>query len=854
MATDYPLVRLKRNQQTGARIKSGKRAYFPRLIPYQDQARRLGQVFDKTAKELLGVETGTEISTDPRAVVPERAIVFELIGPVAEFELAVQSLGLEWLFSEELGEQDDEEAEEEGSADSYKAKWLYLTMPSLAGLKKLLTQWTLFKEGRNPAPEFKDLWKLFGYLSDLRGWSAKDRIDPVVISYISKTLAEHPERDVVIELDLWYRSEKERRDGALATVEEAVKEVGGTLLDAVEIPEIQYQGVLARVPAQVAREIAEGVASQGVAKLDEIMTIRPQSAFSAHHGLADAPEMPELPEAVPNTRRRIAALLDGYPIENHAALAGRLTVREIEVTGSAVPVDARSHGTGMASLIIHGDMHQPDSLTNHHLVAIPVLTGVAGVGESTPADKLPIGVIYRTLKTLVSSRDTDLKDIVVVNHSICDAYAPFIHRPSAWAALLDYFSHHHRLLFVVSAGNVYGSVQVPDFANHAQFVAATNAARQAALLNALERSKGLRTMLSPAESVNSITVGAIHDDSAPPPSSAVLDPFPNISMTNLVSGLGLGVYRGVKPDLVEGGGRIAAGCSNNPSGGVDIHAIPSAELGHLVATSSSSGDLRKVTRMAGTSNAAAMTTRASIQIADAVEETFKSDRVDWHGLKTRVPLLKALLIHTCRWGDIGAILEKSFPPADPMKWSRRRASIAKFLGYGRVDANRAISGDHNRITLLAEDEIKPEDMHRYDIPLPASMLNKREIRTVTVTLAWTTPVVLSSADCRGVGLRVVNAKGQSKFWEGVGRIVQPNISNAERGTVVHFVLEGRKLVAAAKGNSISLCVQATAKQVRHANTSVPYAMAVSMEMAQSLRSQLYSEVRAALRARVQTRA
>lgn len=125
---------------------------------------------------------------------------------------------------------------------------------------------------------------------------------------------------------------------------------------------------------------------------------------------------------------------------------------------------------------------------------------------------------------------------------------------------------------------------------------------------------------------------------------------------------------------------------------------------------------------------------------------------------------------------------------------------------------------------------------------------------MTVTLAWTTPVVLSSADCRGVGLRVVNAKGQSKFWEGVGRIVQPNISNAERGTVVHFVLEGRKLVAAAKGNSISLCVQATAKQVRHANTSVPYAMAVSMEMAQSLRSQLYSEVRAALRARVQTRA
>ena len=777
-----------------------------------------------------------------------------MIGPVSEFEVAAQSIGLEWLFGEEAVDSTDDDVEEDDEPrDEYASKWLYLTMPTLAGLKKLLKQWELYQEGKSPAPEYKELWRLFGYLKDLRGWSAKDRIDSTVIRYIERALSKDPSRSVVIELDLWYRTESQRRDGALRSVADTVQAVGGQMLDSVDIPEIRYQGVLARVPAHVARDIAAGVDGQGIANLDEIMTIRPQSAYSSHIGPADAPEMPTIPAVTLGDQKRIVALLDGYPIQNHAALTGRVSVHEFEVTAANAPVSARHHGTGMASLILHGDLHAPVSLDNHHLVSIPVLTGSPGQAETTPAEKLPIAVIYRTLKKMLASSDDELKNIVIVNHSICDIYAPFIRRPSAWAALLDYFSHHHRLLFVVSAGNVFESMQVADFADHADFMAAQDAVREASILNALEQNRSMRTMLSPAESVNSITVGALHQDDAPAHTGAIVDPFPTVLMTNLASGLGLGVNKSIKPDLIESGGRFAAGCSNISGGGVDIHAAASAEFGHLVAAPSATGNLRQVARMAGTSNSAALTTRSALRIADAIEQTFKADRIDWHTLKTRVPLLKALLIHTCRWGKVGQILEDSFPPADKSGWSKRRKSISQFLGYGRVDSKRAISGDHNRITLLAEDVINPEDRHQYEIPLPPSMLGKRELRCVTLTLAWTTPVVLSASDCRGVGLRVVDVNGKGDFWKGVRRILQPNIANSERGTTVHLILEGKSLVNASSGNSITLCVQAIAKHANYNKTPVPYALAVSLEMAQTLRSQLYEEVRALIQARTRTR-
>lgn len=279
MPTDYPIVRLKR-ASAGQRLKGKRKPRFPARIPYDRQAQRLGQVFAQAETGLAAYAQGLNVSADPRAVVPERCLVFELLGDVPQFNLAAQALGLEWLATEVAQPDDDglEEAEAVQTNDpaNQPVQRLYLTMPTERALGKLLGQWKRYEKGQQPDDDHKALWKLFDYLHGLRVWSVEDRLDPTLALYVKSALEDRPRTDVVIELDLWYRTEAERRDQSLLTLQEMLDEVGGQLLDSVDIEEISYQGALVKVPPEVARRLAQG---QGrIAEFNDVMTIRPQSA------------------------------------------------------------------------------------------------------------------------------------------------------------------------------------------------------------------------------------------------------------------------------------------------------------------------------------------------------------------------------------------------------------------------------------------------------------------------------------------------------------------------------------------------------------------------------------------------
>lgn len=814
-------------------------------MPYEKQLQNLGAKFDSAFQNVEQIEKGVDVSFDPRSVVPERALVFELIGKVADFEVAAQALGLEWLGSQNP-EEEDTTAEEDEEAGGVGAV-LYLTMPSLKGLKSLLAQWNKYKRGESASYDQRPLWAMFGYLSDLRVWSEKDRMDPNLRRYVDALLEMHPTRHVQVELDFWYRNEKERRDSSIDTLKRLLVEANGAMLDLVDIPEIRYQGALVSLPASVAKQLSEG---NSLTRFDDIMTIRPQSLYSA-----DAP--PETPgngpvfPTKPTTRRCITALLDGYPVGSHAALANRITIHEVEVSAQDVPAASRNHGTAMASLILHGDLQaqSSESVLERPIALVPVLAA-HGSKETTPKGKLPIGVIYRAIQSLVQNRKTgDSGKITIVNHSICDTFAPFVRRPSPWATLLDYFSFHHQLLFVISAGNVTESFPVEVYADLNEFNAAQPVEREAALLNAINDAKATRGIFSPAEAINGVTVGALHIDGAGAPAN-VVDPYPTIEMTNLASATGFGVNRSLKPDLVEQGGRFAAGCANTQGGGgIRVHALSTSGMGHQVASPSVAGDLTYVTRTAGTSNAAALVSRACNRIADAVEDAFADEGADWLDLPTRAVILKTLLTHGASWGSIGEFLNEVYPPQDRYKHAQRKDNIAKFLGYGRPNLDRILSGADNRITLLADDVIEHDKLHEYRIPIPSAMINNRELRAVTLTLGWSTPVITHSVDYRGVALKLVNAEGKSGFWKGVDRQLQPYYSTGERGTLIHIKLEGKNLIKAGEQGGIFVGVQAMARHSSQNYVPVPYALAATLEMGQTLKTGIYDEIRQIIRSR-----
>ena len=858
MATNFPIVRLRRAPDEAERLK-GRPARFPKQIPYDRQAQRLGQVFAKAESSLATYASDVTVAADPRAVVPERCLVFELLGDVPEFNIAAQALGLEWLATETMTG-DAEEVEIDGDVDAeaperQRPQRLYLTMPTEQALMRLFKQWQLYTSGKAPTREQRGLWQLFGYLHNLRVWSVEDRLDPTLSAYVTKMLEEHPKKDVLVEIDLWYRDDEERRDESLETLDEMLRAVGGERLDLVDIPEIRYQGVLIKVSGAVAQRLVAGEGD--IARFRDAMTIRPQSAYESQID-GEGIKFQEEPEEPEFDGDCIAALLDGYPIEQHELLAGRLDVVEVDVTGAQAPALTRQHGTAMASLIVHGDLQAPDTKPlSRPLAVLPVLVSPGGGHkETTPKGKLPIGVVYRALNVIVratAKTNPELRRVIVINHSICDVYAPFVRRSSPWAALLDYFSHRHHLLFVVSAGNVFSPFPVDFYKTMAAYHAAPENEREAAVLTAIEQAKGLRSIYSPAESINALTIGAVHSDHATPGKGAPPDPYPNFPMSSLVSGLGLGVNRSVKPDFLERGGRFGAGMSNGKDC-IQIHALPSVHYGQEVATPSPSGALNRSMLTAGTSNAAALTTRAAHFIADALDELFANDEKPWYELKTRAVMLKTLLAHGASWGDIGALLDDAYPPHDPKKWSPRRNTITQFLGYGQLDVSRVVSGTSNRITLLAQDMIRADQRHEYILPIPASFLNNREVRTVTLTLSWTCPMTHTTADHRAVVLQLVGAKkNTSSFWDGVARTprAQPNASTSDRGTLIHTVQAGTKKMVDDKGRLV-IGVQGISK-LGFELQQVPYALAITLEIGQQARSQLYAEVEAQVRSRTRSR-
>ncbi len=99
-----------------------------------------------------------------------------------------------------------------------------------------------------------------------------------------------------------------------------------------------------------------------------------------------------------------------------------------------------------------------------------------------------------------------------MNLSLGDRNRPFTGPMSPWGRLLDYLAERFGILFVVSAGNVTDPLPVPTFTGTTDLEAATAADRQKAILSALDGQRSQRTLLSPAEALNVITVGAWNED------------------------------------------------------------------------------------------------------------------------------------------------------------------------------------------------------------------------------------------------------------------------------------------------------------------------------------------------------
>ncbi len=817
------------------------------------QAARLDSRFDQLSAGLRDEQAIVQIRADPQAIAPERAIVFELAASLADFYQRAEAIGLEYLADDEKDFAPDADFQIEGKPSEDVPGRVYLAMPNVDALRKLLGLWRKYTNNERMDKGFGMWTQLFSLLKNVRAWGPQDRLLPETLIDWQQQLAEAPNDPVRFEVELWFRENIETRAAAFASFAHSVAALGGRILHHATIAEIRYDAALIDLPAARIRELMDD-RNVTLASANEIMYIRPQAMAEFPVETELQPDSEDAPIIAAPQNPPVAALLDGFPLQNHARLTNRLSIDDPDDLEQGYVVAARKHGTAMASLIIHGDINRGEKPISRPLHVVPVLRPVQtldGWEEETPDDRLLVDLIYhavRRLKEGDGDQPATAPSVLLVNLSLGDSRRPFSGPMSPWARLLDYLAHRYRILFLVSAGNIKTPLTLPQFQGWREFETATPHQRQTALITVMNANKSMRTLFSPAEAMNVITVGAAHRDAAPARNPAMaVDPFECDSLPNMSSALGLGFKRVIKPDILADGGReYVRLLGTNPHLHVSPVRVTGRAFGLLAACPDPNGaDLSATAFTWGTSAATALATRAAHLVYDTLMDIEGGSYLTDAPASHHALILKCLLVHGTSWGAAAQIID-GVVDGDG---AEHKHNITRFLGYGLLDPARITACTANRATLVGWGEVVPGQAVLHRIPLPQGLDGVREFRAITVTLAWLSPVNPKHQGYRRVALEA-GPGGDGEFSLGVTRSKdQPHHQALRKGTLFHERREGTKAAAFVDDGDLVLRVSARATAGEY-DQPVPYAVSVSIEVGVKSAIQVYNQVRVAVDERI----
>jgi hypothetical protein len=858
---ERPLLILPTSSQS--RIPRGPRGGAVILRPTPEaQANRFGPSLNRLRSALnRGPDRLLELRDDPQALAPERVVVFEVAGTVDAFARALEAVpGFELLLehdieraADELFAERDDRAGRAGERRTDKAVGgrMYLAMPDVAALRQLLTLWERWQAGQALPHGLTPFRDVFLQLRTLRPWGPEDRIPPETLAYWREEHRRQPDRAVRTEVELWYRRAADQRERASHAFQAAVREAGGELIDEAIIPEIAYHGMLVDIPAGAVEVLIQGQRPR-LALIDEVMFLRPQTVLSApsEPETTDGPPLPD-GRLAPTVAEPIVALLDGVPVQAHELLDGRLIFDDPDDLQARAIVSRRTHGTAMASLIVHGDLNVAQPPLTRPIYVRPLMIAPADLDEHTPGDRLLVDMLYRAILRIKGADGSNgvAPAVFIVNLSIGDPRRPFANIISPLARLVDYLAAQYNILFIVSAGNIRSDLTIPDFDQWTDFENASAEQREKAVLTALNAAKHERSVLSPAESINALTIGSQHIDSVDPRPrhGMAVDPFYDSELANVSCALGLGYKRAVKPELYLPGGReylhmAAAG------GGIRARIGRPQRLYGLSAAAPDAtvgGRVNQTALSDGTSSATALASRAGHLVFDAL-----MDR-DGGSLFADLPpayyavVVKTLLVHSARWNSKGDLLKEICGPADTRRWQERAANAARFLGFGIPNVPKVLDCAANQATLVSYGTIRPEQAQRFSIPLPPSLEGVTDPRAVTITVTWLSPVRPGHQAYRAVRLEAQPVTPDLAI--GVGRDGgQPADSAVKRGTVFHERFTGESAVPYIDDGHLSVDVWCK-DDAGSTPDDVRYAVAFTIEAGTPL--PIYEQVEQRLRVR-----
>ncbi|HYW79275.1 MAG TPA: S8 family peptidase, partial [Thermoguttaceae bacterium] len=587
-------------------------------------------------------------------------------------------------------------------------------------------------------------------------------------------------------------------------------------------------------------------------KCDSIMFFRPvgqmatdKSPVEVDLAELEVPEAQERPSGDP-----IVAVLDGFPLANHALLADRLVIDDPDDFASQYTVADRVHGTAMSSLVVHGDLSSAEKPLARPVYVRPIMKPIDEVDshhEYIPADVIVVDLIHLAVRRMFEDDGAAAPNIRIINLSIGDPSRQFTQIMSPLARLLDWLSVKYRVLFVVSAGN-HAQREVDTGVSSSEFNGSSQTEKEACIVKSLYADARHRRLLSPAESINGITVGSLHHDSATVGHLGRAINLFEYKLPSPLSAFGSGYRRALKPDLIFDGGRILHTETFGTTTEAKFGVLPrrSAPGNRVASPSQDAGDLSKVAYSCGTSNSAALVSRALCICHDSLLEIFNEQAPDIEFTTYVAPLLKAMIVHGCSWGDVGARLRQILQ--NPDNGQQIRNWISRWLGYGVPDYAKVLDCTEQRVSILGFGQLNDGEAHVFSLPLPPSLAARRDRRRLTVTLAYLSPVASNTQLYRIANL----------WFEVEGVALASDRQDAEwrtvrRGTVQHEVFENDRAVPFSDGDTVTIKVNCR-KDAGRIDDPVIYGLVVSLEVAEGIDVPIYDEVRTRIATAIEIRA
>lgn len=433
--------------------------------------------------------------------------------------------------------------------------------------------------------------------------------------------------------------------------------------------------------------------------ISEIRIYRRPTVLTQAKGMREQDEWVELikdDRIVSENPTRIA-ILDSGVTNHHPLIEGFLPDnRRHSVTINGDIRDLRNHGTGLASLVLYGDL--TDAIyQQEHVEVYSDLSSVKMIpGKNEPQNELEMYAVV-TEDAIVTGRDDDAE---ILCSAVTSGYCADEGLPSSTSAAIDLALYNDGAcdsMMFISAGNIEdtGGVNYPDYMQ----------------INPIE---------DPAQTWNAITVGAYTKKGAiadPAYRNAqIIAPFEGVSPYSRTSSQwGKSI---IKPEiLMEGGNGILNGSIIDA---VDDLSLVCADAQPL---------LRKFTTTNATSAATAMAARLAGKIKNANPNLS--------------PLsVRALMIHSAEWTD-------KMKDLFTENGSLNKLALLHTCGYGVPVEKKALASSDNYVTFIAEDTIEPYikgasnnlkfgHMNLYELPWPKeTLLQMGEVNVrLKITLSY----------------------------------------------------------------------------------------------------------------------